>query len=125
MEVKLKVLVEDCGDGDLVPFVTSERTLAEAKDQVPNAIILHEMVVADADGPESFGVNGRQNLATALDTLLTLSSFMSNCEVEDVLMKMFQEGMKAGMQHARETSVVKPIQTGVPSQSLVLSQEQR
>lgn len=99
--MKLKVLVEDCGDGDLAPFFTDEETLAKAQEQV-NAIILHEMIIEDEGELENRDFLGRQNLATALNSLLSLSHLMRNCDIEDVLMRMFQEGMKAGMQYERD-----------------------
>lgn len=121
-QTKLRVLVENIGDGELSAFITDEKTLIIAQDQCPNAVILHEILLADGESN-----NGQPHLASTADALLTLSSFMNGYEVEDLLMRMFEEGMKAGMQYAGEKSVAKPRQTGAPihSPSLKLSQVQR
>lgn len=103
--VKLSILVEDHGDGDLSPFIMDVETLAVAQEQVPNAVILHHMTVMDDD--DSIPSFGSQKLVTTLNALTELSFLMDQCEIQDLFMKFFLEGMKAGKQYEKDQSLLK------------------
>lgn len=121
--VNLSILVEDIGDGDLAPFITSEETLMQAQEQVPDAVILHRMTLADNEGYVP-GIGEEKQLASTFDALKTLSNFMHGCEIEDLLMRFFHEGMKAGMQYTEKkvgkAKVVPASGLQRPAQSLSL-----
>ncbi len=105
--VNLSILVEDLGDGDLSPFVFGEDTLTKAQEQVPNAVILHHMTVEDDESTVAGFGSKKQQLATTLNALTELSYLMDGCEIQDLFMKFFHEGMKAGVQYEKEKSLLK------------------
>lgn len=118
--VNLSILVEDLGDGDLSPFVTSgfvfgEKALVEAQEQVPNAVILHHMTVADDESTVAGFGSKKQKLATTLNALTELGYLMDGCEIQDLFMKFFHEGMKAGMQYEREQAPMKQAEENAPT----------
>ncbi|MFZ2303196.1 MAG: hypothetical protein WAV98_00195 [Minisyncoccia bacterium] len=102
--VNLAILVEDCGDGELSPFVTSEDSLEVAREHVPDAVMLHHMTVADDESTVAGFGSKKQQLATTLNALMELGYLMDGCEIQDLFMKFFYEGMKAGMQYSKDGS---------------------
>lgn len=101
--IRLSILVEDTGDGDLVPFITSEETLAGAQKPYPDAVILHKMLVVDDS--TTFSHSKKQQLVSTLEALMTLGNLMDGYEIEDLFMRFFQEGFNAGMQYSNNAGI--------------------